>query len=118
MIFVPTEKGKTMAEKEKCLSAMKTAREEVLVSSNGIRFYPVIENALDYAISFLQEHEEVRHGRWEECDWVEYDGHGECIHYPHEGYVCTNCRNAFKKEFVNNPRVIYCPHCGAKMDGG
>lgn len=58
----------------------------------------------------------VPHGRWEECDLVEYDGHGECIHYPHEGCVCTNCRNAFKKEFVNSPRVNYCPNCSAKMD--
>ena len=60
---------------------------------------------------------QVVHGRWEDCDWVEYDGHGECIHYPHEGRVCTNCRNAFKKEFINNPRVNYCPNCGARMDG-
>ena len=56
-------------------------------------------------------------GRWEECDWVDYDGHGECIHYPWAAFVCTNCRNAFKKEFVHNPRVEYCPHCGAKMEG-
>ena len=62
------------------------------------------------------EAEPVRHGRWEECDWVEYDGHGECVHHPNEGCVCTNCRNAFKKEFVLNPRVNFCPHCGAKMD--
>lgn len=62
--------------------------------------------------------EVVKHGRWEECDWVEYDGHGECVHYPHEGCVCTNCRNAFKKEFVRNPRVNVCPSCGAKMDLG
>lgn len=54
-------------------------------------------------------------GRWEECHWVEYDGHDECVHYPHEGMVCTNCRNAFKKAFVNNPRVNFCPHCGADM---
>ena len=56
-------------------------------------------------------------GRWEECDWVEYDGYDECVHYPHEGMVCTNCRNAFKKAFVNNPRVNCCQHCGAKMEG-
>ena len=62
------------------------------------------------------EAEPVRYGRWEECEWVEYDGHGECVHYPHEGCVCTNCRNAFKKEFVHNPRVNRCPHCGARMD--
>ena len=61
--------------------------------------------------------EPVRHERWEECDWVEYDGYGECVHYPREGRVCTNCRNAFKKEFVINPRVNRCPNCGAKMEG-
>ena len=55
-------------------------------------------------------------GRWEECDWVDYDGHSECVHYPQKGCVCTNCRNAFKKEFINNPRVNHCPHCGAKME--
>ena len=59
----------------------------------------------------------VKRGKWEDCDWVEYDGHGECIHCPHKGLVCTNCRNAFKREFVNNPRVNYCPNCGARMDG-
>ena len=56
-------------------------------------------------------------GRWEECDWVEFDGHDECVHYPHKGRVCTNCRNAFKADFVCNPRVEYCPSCGAKMEG-
>lgn len=55
-------------------------------------------------------------GRWEECDWVEFDGHDECVHYPHEGRVCTNCRNAFKADFVCDLRVEYCPHCGAKME--
>lgn len=64
------------------------------------------------------EAEPVRHGRWEECDWVEYDGHSECVRYPKKGRVCTYCRNAFKKEFIDSPRVHYCPHCGAKMDGG
>jgi hypothetical protein len=48
-------------------------------------------------------------GEWKDCDWVEYDGHSECVHYPNEGRVCTNCRNAFKKEFINNPRVNFCP---------
>ena len=59
---------------------------------------------------------EVVHGKWEECDWVEYDHHNECIHYPRKGCVCTNCRNAFKKEFVLNPRVEFCPNCGAMME--
>ena len=63
------------------------------------------------------EAEPVQHGWWEECVWVEFDGHSECVRYPKRGRVCTNCRNAFKKELIDSPRVYYCPHCGAKMDG-
>ena len=59
---------------------------------------------------------EVVHGRWEECDWVEFDGHGECMHYPKAARSCSNCHNAFKKELLWKDN--YCPNCGAKMDGG
>ena len=79
-------------------------------------FYPVCaRRAIEDAPTI--DAKPVVHGEWEECDWVEYDGHGECIHYPKKGCVCTNCRNAFKKEFVISPRVDYCPHCGADMRG-
>ena len=63
------------------------------------------------------EAEPVRHALWEECDWVEFDGF-ECIRYPKKGRVCTNCRNAFKKEFVDDRRVRFCPHCGVEMASG
>ena len=55
----------------------------------------------------------IQYGEWEECDWIEYDGHGECVHYPKEGLKCSNCGSAFKKEFLwkNN----YCPNCGSEM---
>ena len=56
----------------------------------------------------------VRHGRWDECDWVKYDGHSECIHYPKAAWRCSNCCNAFKKELLWKDN--YCPNCGAKMD--
>ena len=56
----------------------------------------------------------VVHGRWDECDWVKYDGHGECIHYPKEALRCSHCCNAFKKELLWKRN--YCPNCGAKMD--
>ena len=59
--------------------------------------------------------EEVKpKGEWIECDLVEYDGHGECIHYPREGLMCSRCRNAFKKELLW--KRSYCPNCGAKME--
>lgn len=58
----------------------------------------------------------VRHGRWDECDWVKYDGHSECIHYPKAAWRCSNCCNAFKKELLWKDN--YCPNCGAKMELG
>lgn len=50
-------------------------------------------------------------GKWEVVDWVEYDGHGECVHYPKEGLCCTNCKNVFKKKLLWKDN--YCPNCGA-----
>ena len=58
---------------------------------------------------------EVVHGEWEECDWVKYDGHGECVHYPKAALRCSNCCNAFKKELLWKDN--YCPNCGADMRG-
>ena len=52
-------------------------------------------------------------GEWIECDYVEYDGHGECIHYPKEGLKCSNCCNAFKKDLLWKDN--FCPNCGADM---
>ena len=81
----------------------------------------IVEKVCKWIIDNLVQSEDdmaiVRHGRWKECDWVEYDGHSECVRYPKKGRVCTNCRNAFNKEFIDDPRVHYCPHCGVKMDG-
>ena len=54
-------------------------------------------------------------GEWTECDWVEYDGHGECIHYPKAALRCSNCCNAFKKKLLWKRN--YCPNCGADMRG-
>lgn len=58
--------------------------------------------------------EPVRRGRWTECDWVMYDGHSECIHFPKAAWRCSACCNAFKKQFMYKRN--YCPNCGAKMN--
>ena len=77
--------------------------------------------ALDGMVKALKEAptidpESLRpHGKWFECDYVEYDGHSECIHYPKAALGCTNCRNAFKKELLWKRN--YCPNCGAVMQG-
>ena len=57
----------------------------------------------------------VRHGRWEECDYVEPCIHGfGTIRHANAGLKCTNCVNVFKKELLWKDN--YCPNCGAKMD--
>ena len=59
------------------------------------------------------EAEPVVHGEWIECDWVKYDGHSECVHYPKEAVKCSNYNNAFKKELLWKDN--FCPNCGADM---
>ena len=56
----------------------------------------------------------VRHGRWEECHWVEQDGPYSLVAYPKAAFRCSGCKYVFKKELLwrNN----YCPNCGARMD--
>lgn len=55
-------------------------------------------------------------GEWEECDWVEYDGHSECIRHPKAALCCSRCRNAFKKALLW--KKDFCPNCGADMRKG
>ena len=59
---------------------------------------------------------EVHHARWEEADWREYDAQsGETIRFPKSAIVCSDCRNAFKKDALWKRN--FCPNCGARMDG-
>ena len=55
------------------------------------------------------EAEPTWHGHWE---WNDYGGFGN--------YHCTVCRyipyEKFSRKF--HPDYMYCPRCGAKMDGG
>lgn len=53
------------------------------------------------------EAEPVRHARWVE----------QCTKGFHRAFctvfVCSECEKRY-----NTPNMAYCPHCGAKMDGG
>lgn len=58
----------------------------------------------------------VRHGQWEEADWIEPDHKGfELIRTPKAAWRCSKCHHCFKKELLW--RDNYCPNCGARMDG-
>lgn len=58
---------------------------------------------------------EVHHAHWEEADWCEYDAQScETIRFPKAAIVCSDCRNAFKKDALWKRNS--CPDCGAKMD--
>ena len=58
----------------------------------------------------------VRHGRWEEADWVESDCHSfGTIRTPKAAIRCSNCKNCFKKELLWKDN--YCPNCGTDMRG-
>lgn len=58
----------------------------------------------------------VRHGRWEEADWVEPDYKGfELIRAPKAAWRCSRCCHCFKKKLLW--KDDYCPNCGARMDG-
>lgn len=59
--------------------------------------------------------QEVKHGKWIKMYDILDDG----------DYYCSECRNhiniATERKAPKTPRdhgVLYCPHCGAKMDGG
>lgn len=51
--------------------------------------------------------QEVKHGKWEVSN-IEYGYNNAVI--PVE-WECSLCGSAFED------RYLYCPHCGAKMDG-
>ena len=55
------------------------------------------------------EAEPVRHGRWVLLD--------ECYN---EGVYCSVCQKKVYKKCYANQKIKskFCPHCGAKMDGG
>lgn len=56
--------------------------------------------------------EPVRHGTWIP---TEYDSYADG--YPvYELWECSECRN--EHEGDADTLTAYCPHCGAKMDGG
>lgn len=54
--------------------------------------------------------EPVKHGRWK---------HSETEGLPTNRFVCSECYGlTIVSTYRNRCMFNYCPHCGAKMDGG
>lgn len=55
--------------------------------------------------------EPIKHGRWlshfEYCKLHNYSPSGTSVHF-----WCSRCESAAKE------KTLYCPNCGARMDGG
>ena len=69
-----------------------------------ISFYDALD-VIDKMMDDTIEAEPVKHGRWE---WWSADN-----------YKCSNCANITSvDEWMEQPTYLYCPNCGAKMDGG
>jgi regulator of replication initiation timing len=76
--------------------------------------------ALDYAISSIKtdlaydlmyeglEVEEVVHAKW-----VKEHGYENDVYQ--QNYCCSACNQYYSTDPKN---MLYCPHCGARMDGG
>lgn len=57
--------------------------------------------------SYIDDVQEVKHGKWISTGHGGW--HGDMI------YRCSVCGNE-REAYINEE--LYCPHCGAKMDGG
>ena len=110
----PRQYGYQIApRRNKCYCIDHSCDNGLLVSVHGFSREEVVERwnkimpAADVA--------EVRHARWEECDYIEPCVHGfGTIRHTNAGLKCSNCVNVFRKDLLWKGN--YCPNCGAKMD--
>lgn len=74
--------------------------------------YEIMDSVDDSIVE--EELAPVRHGRWEEADWIECSTNDLYIRTPRGAHRCSECKRCFKKELLWKDN--YCPNCGAKMD--
>lgn len=109
-------KGADMTEEYISRKAVRDAIASLSIErfelSNAYRLYVEALDNVDKKVVKIPaaDVEPVRHGRWKE----ESDYDGDSI------YVCSECGETWTlidgTPQDNNMR--YCPHCGARMDGG
>ena len=82
-------------EREKALECLKIARGYCSFAYGEITRLPAADVA------------PVRHGRWEECDYVEPCIHGfGTIRHKNAGLKCTNCVHVFKKIYFGRITTV------------
>lgn len=68
------------------------------------------------AIEAIPTIEPVRHGRWKGWTTSKFTGKYEDYDEPvYKDYVYYTCSECYRKSAIQE---LYCPNCGAKMDGG
>lgn len=105
-----------MAEYVDKEAAIRIAESYGLTDGNVLGRHSGIADCIANEISSLPAADvaEVHHAHWEEADWREYDAQScETIRFPKAAIVCSDCRNAFKKDALLEKN--FCPNYGAEM---
>ncbi len=63
-----------------------------------------LQDTVNVLVKFINDSQPIRHGRWDT--------------YMDDNYIkCSSCQRLFNVIDNNTEDFIYCPNCGAKMDG-
>lgn len=94
-----------LIDKAKLIEYLAAIKPDEYVSAYGEAAVDVINHVEKYVNEMPTIEPEVRHGRWKKKNGEIY---------------CTNCKKSKWSESFELMlrRFNYCPHCGAKMDGG
>ena len=76
---------------------------------------PIVEAEIDEDELTIYPSHLVVTAKWEKCDYKTFE-HGFIETHYDKGIYCTNCRYGFKSAELKVR--LFCPSCGAKMDGG
>ena len=85
---------------------LKNTLKQLDVESNDIKWKSIVEESIQRIFPQIIDNEPtieaetVKHAKWEICS----DGY-----YPY----CSNCKN----EPQSGEMTLFCPNCGARMDG-
>ena len=91
-------------DKAKLLEYLAAIKPDEYVSAYGEAAVDVINHVEEYVNEMPTiESEPVRHGEWQEIGGYEPEN---------QGFACSVC------DFATTLKSRFCPHCGARMDGG